>query len=116
MLVFQVQLNDEMPVRAGAPTAAVLTVIASYVSARSELELTVGGLMRPEGEPSEHADWLKRELKVGDRVTLTLLESDRVDAPVSVRVDDPAATEREKRRYYERLKAEYDRETDSTAE
>jgi hypothetical protein len=112
MLAFQVQVNDDAPIRAGSPAAAVLTVIASYVSSRGELEFSIGGLLKPEGAPSAHADWLKRELKVGDRVTLVVVESAQVDEPISVRVDDPAFVEREKRRYYETLKAEYEGRAD----
>jgi len=110
MLAFQVQVNDEAPILAGRPTETVLTLIASYVSARGELDLSVGGLSKSEGTRSERIDWLQRDLKIGDRVTLVVVESDHISAPISVRVDDPQFIEREKRRYYERLKAEYEKD------
>jgi hypothetical protein len=43
-LGFQVQLNDETPIRAGDDALSVLTAIVTYVASTQEIELRVGGL------------------------------------------------------------------------
>jgi hypothetical protein len=43
-LGFQVQLNDETPIRAGDDAMSVLTAMVTYVASRHEIELRVGGL------------------------------------------------------------------------
>ncbi len=44
---FEVQLNDERPIRAGDEAIGVLTTMVTYVAARQEIELHVGGLLTP---------------------------------------------------------------------
>ena len=106
---FQVQINDEAPIRAGDEHISVLSAILSYVSARNELELSVGGLIASEALPIENVSWLDRDLEIGDRIVLTIVDAHELDAPVSRTQEDPALREQQERRYYERLKARFER-------
>ena len=80
-LGFQVQLNDETPIRAGDDAISVLTAMVTYVASRHEIELRVGGLFAPQSSGKEHVEWLQRELRVGDRIVLTVIDSGEVDPP-----------------------------------
>jgi hypothetical protein len=104
---FEVQLNDERPIRAGDEAIGVLTTMVTYVAARQEIELRVGGLLTP-ASGKEHVEWLQRELRVGDRIILTVTESSEFDPPAQRTHEDPDAAERMERRYYEQLKARFE--------
>ena len=80
-LGFQVQLNDETPIRAGDAAISVLTAVVTYVVSRHEIELRVGGLFAPQSSAKEHVEWIQRELRVGDRIVLTITGSGDVDPP-----------------------------------
>lgn len=80
-LGFQVQLNDESPIRAGDDAISVLTATVTYVASIQEIELRVGGLFARQGSGKEHVAWLQRELRVGDRIVLTVTDSGDVDPP-----------------------------------
>ena len=75
---------------------------------RIEEELTaeIAGL---DSAAREHLRWLRRRLRVGDRLAIEVVSVDGVDTPKRRRRDDPKIAERAKRRYFERLKKEYAR-------
>ena len=107
-LVFQVQVNDDAPIRAGDDAVRILTAIVSYVASRQEIEFSVGGLIGRESSGNEHADWLQRELSVGDRVVLTVKDSSAVDPPTHRTREDPQTADAMQRKYYEQLKARFE--------
>ena len=74
-LGFQVQLNDDIRIRAGDDAISVLTAMVTYVASRQEIELRVGGLFARQSSGNEHVDWLHRKLRVGDRIVLTVTDS-----------------------------------------
>jgi len=90
MTVFDVYLNDRKRCRAGVGADGVLTATVTWVKltgaaarrARTlrrpleEARLHVGGLRK-----STHRSWLERDLQVGDRVTIEIVESSRADRP-----------------------------------
>jgi hypothetical protein len=106
---FQVQVNDDAPVRAGDAASRVLSAIVSYTASGNEIELTVGGLVAPDSSATEHLEWLRRELKVGDRIVLTVVNTVDLDPPVRRTPEDPELAQQRERRYYERLKARFER-------
>ena len=65
MIGFDVQVNDDAPIRAGDTAISVLTAVVSYAVSRNEIELRVGGLIAPDSSPREHVEWLQRDLKSG---------------------------------------------------
>jgi hypothetical protein len=107
-LGFQVQVNDEAPIRAGDDAISVLTAMVTYVAAGQEIELRVGGLLARESG-NEHTEWLQQELRVGDRIVLTVTDLMQVDPPVRRTREDPEFAEQMQRKYYEQLKARFER-------
>jgi hypothetical protein len=109
MIGFQVQVNDEAPIRAADTAISVLSAITSYVVSSSEIELTIGGLIASHSSPGEHVEWLQRALKLGDRIVLTVVDTVEPDPPARRTREDPGVAEEQERRYYERLKARFER-------
>jgi len=99
MRAFAVKLNNKPLCVAGVGTNGVLTVIASHVVSperASALELDVGGLF---SETGDHAKWVHVDLKVGDRVVLTVLETESVDKPGEQHRFDPKAHDKSQKAY-----------------
>jgi len=82
MRAFQVSLNGKRLCVAGIGQDGVLTGIVDHVArrGRNELSLHVGGLISP---TEEHVTWRNVRLKVGDIVSLKIVEADSVDSPRS---------------------------------
>jgi hypothetical protein len=104
-LGIQVQLNDETPISARDEAISVLTAMVTYVATRDEIELRVGGLLVRQPSRKEHVEWLQRELRVGDRIVLTVTDSGEGDPPAHRTPEDPEVAEQMERKYYEQLKA-----------
>ena len=62
---------------------------------------------RPERRRFANLKWLSESLRVGDSISIRIVEVEAADPPVERRRDDPEAVERSRRRYYEQLKREY---------
>jgi hypothetical protein len=107
-LRFEVQLNDETPIRAGDDAISVLTAMVTYVASRHEIELRVGGLLTSQSSGKEHVEWLRRELRIGDRIVLTVTDAGDVDPPAHGTHEDPELAEQMEREYYEQLKARFE--------
>lgn len=103
-LCFEVSVNGDAPVLAGLAEASVLTAMLTFVRERAELDLHVSGML----ERSDHVDWLDRELKHGDVVTIRIVDSDRPSQPVARRRTDPSVDAEREREYYERLRRKYE--------
>jgi hypothetical protein len=103
-----VRLNDETPIRAGNDAISVLTAVVTYVASRQEIEFRVGGLFARQSSGNEHVEWLRRELRIGDRILLTVTDSVDVDAPAHRTREDPELAEQMERNYYEQLKARFE--------
>lgn len=80
MQAFRVDLNGKRICVAGVGEHGVLSAIVDYVGdgRSSELHLAVGGLFTA---TEEHAEWKRLDLKVGDKVVVTVVETDSVDKP-----------------------------------
>jgi hypothetical protein len=80
MRAFRISLNGKRLCVAGVGETGVLSTIVSYVNgARAHsLDVSVGGLFTPSGE---HAEWKRVNLKVGDSVGVTVIETESVDKP-----------------------------------
>jgi hypothetical protein len=119
MLALRVQVNTESPIVAGAPDLGVLNAIVGGVGRLGpqshprrpdeppELHLTIGGLTaRGPGSEDEHLRWVShRELKVGDRIVVDVLEATTADP---VESEEPAARrEHDEREYFEHCRRVY---------
>ena len=107
-LCFEVRINGGPPTIMGQADISVLSACLTFVSARSELEFRAGGLVSNGPHNNEHIEWLQQDLKVGDEVSIRIVDSDSASVPVGRQRQDPAASEREERAYYERLKRKYE--------
>ena len=116
MVAFKVSLNGKHVCTAGVRDFGVLSANVTWVRRRpensrdgesieEELTADVGGL---DSRTREHLKWLARRLAVGDRLTIEVVESDRVDKPKRRQCDDRRKVERAKKRYFERLKKEFE--------
>jgi hypothetical protein len=118
MIAFEIELNGESLATAGTEDLSVLDAIVCAVGKLGresqgaqrhqhdhEIELTVGGLTsRADHSADEHLVWIKRTLKLGDVVTLRLVDAVSVDAP---RSSQPARTDEVNRQQYEWAKKFY---------
>jgi hypothetical protein len=104
MIAFEVLVNGARVCTAGAGDTGVLSTIVSSVGKRQEIKLEVGGL-----SDDAQLKWpVPSTLRVGDEVTVRIVETDQPDQPASSQRDDPRLVETEERKYYERLKKKYE--------
>ena len=120
MIALTVYLNKKKLTVAGADDLCVLNAIMNAVGElgkstvrirkrrTEDLWLSVGGLTRrPKGAEDEHLRWLgHKRLRVGDRITVKIVRTDRPDKHISSTV---AAGSRKKAR--ERLQRAIKRKT-----
>lgn len=107
---YAISVNDGPVVIAGDPLVNVLTTMLTHVRDRGELELRAGGLLSRAEHDNEHIDWLCQNLRVGDRVTIEVVDREDTSEPISRERLDPGFSEREERRYFEHLKQKYEAE------
>jgi len=116
VIAFKVSLNGRQVCKAGVRDFGVVSAIVTWVRRRpeksrdgktieEELTAKIGGL---DSDAKEHLKWLARRLHVGDRITVEVVESERVDKPKRRYRDEPRKVERAKNRYFERLKKEFE--------
>ena len=82
----EIYINDEYVCRAGFENKYhVLTSIINSVRRESdnseELFFQVGGR---DSETEQHVDWIKKELKSGDRISIQVI-TDKFDKPLHIR-------------------------------
>jgi hypothetical protein len=117
MIAFKVSLDGKHLCTAGVRNLGVLSAIVTWIrrkpeTSRSrkvvdeELTLDVGAL---DSVSDQHLRWLSRRLRVGHQVTIDVVDVAKVDKPKRRHRRDPKLIARAKRRYYERLKKEFDR-------
>jgi hypothetical protein len=118
MIAFEVTLNGNRVCTAGVDDFGVLSTILTWVRRRPELsrdgntieeELTaeVSALDSRDPIAGEHLKWLSERLRVGDSISIRIVDVEKVDAAISRYRNDPEVDARTKRQYYERLKREY---------
>ena len=80
MIAFRIDVNGKRMCVAGVGEYGVLSTIVDYVGNRqdSTLHVSVGGLY---SATKEHAIWKRVALKIGDRVAVTVIETDSPDKP-----------------------------------
>lgn len=126
MLAFEVQIDGGKPVLAGVEDWSLLNVMVTANRHEPEapvpggyMEATIGGLSLPDGDDiRRHFRWPKRELQIGSTITIRIVESSTVDAPIKrfrsdAEVQECPFTDEEIRelRYqdYLELKAEFEK-------
>lgn len=122
MLAFRVQLNGKRIATAGIKgphvVTAMITSVARGTEARrlwprdadfqaKELTLQLGGMISHRGGANEHVEWANLDLKRGDTVTLTVVNTVRVDEPAHRHRTERTTIEVAERRQLERLQQKY---------
>jgi len=103
MPVFQIHHNGKKVSTAGVGEHGVLGAHVSWVrrpGKDAELTLHVGGLMTP---IEEHVRWLDSKLKVGDEVSIRVIENAAIDRPVSRERRNRAKELRAQKRYVKEM-------------
>ena len=102
MRAFDVRLNGKCLCVAGVGDDGVLSTIVNHVAGfgRDEVSLRVGGLESP---TEEHVTWRNLKLKVGDEVTVRIVEADSVDKPKSRYRPNSKQDERNSKAYIQAL-------------
>ena len=120
MIGFEVWLNGKKIATVGVGDLGVLSGVVSWVQRdvpprdrkkvpTRELDLRVGGLITDPKYLKEHVDWVRKSLKVGDRVSFRIVKTKRVDTPPWRPLEDPQEVEMGERRYFAYLKRKYGR-------
>ncbi|RQP22687.1 hypothetical protein [Piscinibacter terrae] len=119
MYAVKVQINDQLPVTGGADDLSVLSAILTLTgklgatshprrdNGSVDFTFRLGGLTaRGPGIQDQHLVWLEQdELKVGDRLSIEILETEQPDPVESGSDADERA--RDERSYYEHCKRAY---------
>lgn len=123
MIAFEVSMDGQKQCTAGVSDVGVASVTASWVrrasrdptsgqpipgSFEEELTLDVGGLTHDPDGASVHVRWLQQPLKLGQQITLAIVETEEADPPQTRQREDPTWVKQRQREYYERLKREYE--------
>ena len=119
MLCFEVYINGERRCRAGVGAAGVLSTIVSWVgkepqsprkrgrTVRGEADIHVGGLYSPEPGVNVYPRWLQEPLKLGDEISVRIVNADTCDQPYDVHSSSKEESEKREREYYEQLKRRF---------
>lgn len=125
MLCFDVFLNGKRLCRAAVGEAGVLTTIVSWAEGaaakprrgaygRDRLNLHVGGLYHPDEETNIHPRWVDRSLRLGDRVTIRIVEASRADRAPRRTITTAAQIREQQRAYLHRMKKELETAPNAT--
>ena len=90
MRAFEVFVNHKRLCSAGIGEDGVLTAIVTFATKkghRDDLELHVGGLISP---VRENVTWAHDALKVGDEISVKIVDANTTDPPSRRERDDPA--------------------------
>jgi hypothetical protein len=109
-ICFEIRVDDASPVVAGGESVSVLTAGATLVAARGDLEFRAGGMIRRGDDDNEFLEWLRRPLRVGQVVSIDVVESDQPSEPERRERADPDHDARAEREYYEMRKRKYEPE------
>lgn len=97
MICFELSVNDQKRSTAGVPGTGTVTQTVVWIRRPGDthdgLYVTLSG-HETHAEPETHVDWGRIPLKVGDVVTLRIVEGDTVDAPQARKENHEARAER----------------------
>ena len=108
MLCFELLINGVVVSTAAVDSDGVMSAIVNWVTANArmqraqELSVNLAGI-----SGGNYTTWLNRDLRVGDEVTIRIVERDAADDPTNVVRDNEERIREGKRRYFEELKKEF---------
>jgi hypothetical protein len=125
MICFEISINEKPICIAGIESKfGILTSILTWVRrdlakfpadirdniSEEELNFEVSGLINFGKNDSEELAWVRESLSPGDEIKIKIVESSHIDEPSSRKRPDPDLVEKEKRRYFESLKRDFEKE------
>lgn len=120
MICFDVFVNGKKVCRAGVGDTGVLTAILTWVgrspeerpgAPRQGLDLSVGGLSGDRSTGTTQSTWVERlDLTSGDEVLIRIVQDEAPDRPAQVEVTSDQEIRDQERRYYERMKRQFEDE------
>lgn len=132
MICFEVRLNGKLLCTAGIGDVGVLTAHLTWVKrdqkacpdgldcgewSKEELNLDVGGSQGYAKKGHEFLKWIKDQaISVDDKITIKVLDQSECDPPTERRVETSEFVGEQKRKYYEKLRAEYADDTGNSCE
>ena len=81
MISFKIHVNGEYVCTAGSRSVDLLSSMIDWFQKGDSCEMEVRGMSEERGY-AEHLIWLRKTLKLGDRVTIEVVESKRASKPV----------------------------------
>ena len=124
MICFEISKNGEKICTAGIDSEfGVLTSILTWLKrdlnefpaksrgdiAQEELSLNVSGHKNHGKNDFENLYWLRDSISIGDEITIKVIESGGYDEPESRKRQDPNFVEKQRQKYFEKLKQEYEK-------
>ena len=95
MIAYEVKVNGKKVATVGLERGGVLSLIANWVSRPEDVEwedrrdweawFRVGGLRKGRRGLDEYLTWFRKDLRVGDEISMRLIKADRVDEPAEVK-------------------------------
>jgi len=114
MICFDISLNGERLCIAGKKEATVLTSMLHLLKDKEfgeEVALEVGGMYERASGTAAHPKWIDHlPLKVGDEITIRIVESATADEPMEERIVTPEWKRDEERDYFQSVKAKFESE------
>ena len=117
MLALQISISGTVvcTASAGADGATYFTLIERISDVQSQVEIEIGErcvhLMLDgtrQSERIQHMEWLDRYIKIGEEISIKVIETDEIDPPINVSWTDLDEVKRQKREAYEQLKKEFE--------
>ena len=87
MICFEVYINGQKVCLAGIGNDGVLSIMTTFIASgeSQRTDFRVGVLIKIDAETQQQVEWLDRELKVGDEITIKIVEAENYDAPMNGR-------------------------------
>ncbi len=114
-IALEITINNATKIIAGINDISVLNFILTFRKASGlkddlvdSIALSVGGLLHHDEYDNEYLDWLKQQVKLGDEITIRVIETSELTKPIKRRREDPELVKKAQRKYYESLKEKYE--------
>lgn len=116
MLALKVSLNNKKLCIAGPDSLGVISVITNLTRSKhpddgadkpagvDDIDLSIGGLFTPSDEPGWFVDWAKKNLKLGDKITIEVVDVEEADPPKTKKLYNAQIMENIRKRMEKRRK------------
>ena len=87
MIAYKIKIDGSEKIIAGFEDWAILNAIINSARANADPKdktwLSVGGLSKPDQDNvSYHCRWSENQLKIGSKIEIEIIETDKTDSPI----------------------------------